>query len=697
MIDKIIKTQNLKDDYVVASNKIYIIGSQDGTFRKLGFHVEGEMGGIIAQPIKIADGYTLEIDGQILLSKQYTFDNGDSIFSYEGAFGTLERREIAIPNQKAVIIQLIPNFKQAKTLKVTVDFHIMGCWTAQESGHINDATVLAQENKQYVMVKSEKNANYAGVFSDTVFTTTHTPNADHLLSTLAFHNITNQAIELLIISNNIDKESLRNDAENLMSNKNRILEKKQQNLKEMFGLTQISTNDKVFDAAFEGLKINYDMLIQDIEGVGEGYTAGFPDYPWFFGCDTAYGINGTLSVGQHAMTLQTLRLLKQLSWDTNGNGRIIHEISPFGFVYGKGNLQETPHFITAVYEAYSWTGDKAFLEEMYDFCKQGMIWVESKAKGGMLCPKGAGIIEIEGIDGRLIDIAVLTYKAYESLEKMAKIFAQDVLAKEYHEKSLALANEIRDTFYSKEEQFFADIICTKEELEASKDILIHSIKNTATQHEALKIYFDKLLSKEYTKEELIPVVLKNWICILPYTENFLSKEMLQAGLEEMQKPNFYNEAGMKLGCLCDDKNDPVHDVYTVNKSMSINTGYLAEVFARNGNADAGFRLLKQLTEHAPVGMPSAISEILPNDGCFMQFWSGYGIHYVFVKYILGITVNAPEKKITIQPNLPKALTDITVSNLLVGECLYHITYKVVGGETVLSVEKNREDYTFEIL
>ena len=535
------------------------------------------------------------------------------------------------------------------------------------------------------------------MFTNRSHTHTYVQNGDKLVATLAFNGITNQIIELLILSNNESKEALTNDYENLRENLSTVLENKYNKLQRMFNFTQLTTNDKVFDAAFEGLKINYEMLVQNIDGIGEGYTAGFPDFPWFFGCDTTYGINGTLSVGQHEMTLQTLRLLKQISWDTNHNGRVIHEISPFGFVYGKGNLQETPHFITAVYEAYMWTGDKAFLEEMYDFCKQGMEWVESKAENGIICPKGPGIIEIDGVDGRLIDIAVLTYKAYGSLEKMATIFGENELATAYHKKAEVLADEIRDKFYSEEEKFFADIICTREEIEGSKETLINSIKNTTTQHEALKVYFDKLLSKEYGKDELIPVVLKNWICVLPYTESFLTQEMLEAGLEEMKQSNFYNEAGMKLGCLCDDAHDPVHDIYTVNKSMSINTGYLAEVFSRNNDAERGYGLLKKLTDCANVGMPSAISEILPNDGCFMQFWSGYGIHYVFVRYILGITVDAPAKKITIKPNLPQALTDIQIKNLLVGEGLYNLTYKVEGGKTRVEVESNREDYTFEIL
>ena len=56
-----------------------------------------------------------------------------------------------------------------------------------------------------------------------------------------------------------------------------------------------------------------------------------------------------------------LRTLKRVSEKANGNGRIIHEMSSNGFVYNKGNMQETPHFALAVWKVFEWTGDKEFL------------------------------------------------------------------------------------------------------------------------------------------------------------------------------------------------------------------------------------------------------------------------------------------------------------------------------------------------
>ena len=695
MLNYITKQTQIKEDqYVVASNKMYAIGNQDGTFTDLGFHVEGEMSGIISQPMKVSKGYTLTQDGHTLVAHTYGFNNGESVFEYTTSKGKLEKRVNALDDKKVLRVTFLSEV--AQTLTFGLDFKLVGCWTAEETGFKEGQTVCLASNDQQVLVKQNQGNYFGGLFITQASKINVETNGDAQAVAVTLELQAGQAVTLYVISNNESEAALLELGTQALTEGNVWLEEQQTRRKNLLSQTQITTNDKAFDEAFEGLKLNYDMLVQDIDNIGEGYTAGFPDFQWFFGCDTTYGVHGTLAVGQHEMTKQTLRLLKEISWKTNGNGRVVHEVSPFGMVYGKGNLQETPHFITAVYETYKWTGDREFLEEMFDFCVQGMQWVETKIQPGSVCPKGSGIVEIHGIHGRVLDIAILTIDAYRQLAYMAKEMDREDLIAEYDAKRVALEQEVIEEFYSEEEAFFGDVICTIEEIRTSRDTLVHSIKNTETLNTHMAAYFDKVMAKEYAPDELIPLVLKNWIAVLPYTQDFVPTAIKEKGLEQMLEPAFYNDYGMKLACMCDDKNDPVHDIYTVNKSMSINTGYLAEVFARNGQVDRGYDLLKKLVDTMHVGMPLAISEILPNDGCFMQFWSGYGIHHVFIRDVLGIHVDAPNRKIVIQPNLPKTLENIQIDNLRVGECTYGVTYKYVDGNLVVDVTKDQADYTVEI-
>src|SRR5918993_5473084 len=48
--------------YVAAGDRAYVIGSEDGRFPPMGWHIRGEMGGVWAHPIKLLDGYWFRLD-----------------------------------------------------------------------------------------------------------------------------------------------------------------------------------------------------------------------------------------------------------------------------------------------------------------------------------------------------------------------------------------------------------------------------------------------------------------------------------------------------------------------------------------------------------------------------------------------------------------------------------------------------------
>ena len=694
MLNKVEKQTRLaRDHYVVASNKIYQIGNQDGTFTDLGFHVEGEMSGIFAQPLKISKGYTISVQGEIQQATTYGLYHGESSFRYESG---LLKTVNALDNKKVLALNFKNTANQPLTFTWTISLKLDGCWTAEECGFVSGATTLLTQTPTSVIVSHSEEQYVAGVYAEQTPKVNVVSNEEDVTVSFEF-TLQPQATVNVYVMADQNEASLQTLASEVLAHSDTYVATQKSRRQQLLNQTELSSSESSFDEAFEGLKLNYDMLVQDIDQIGEGYTAGYPDFQWFFGCDTTYGVHGTLAVGQHEMTKQTLRLLKSISDKVNGNGRVIHEVSPFGKIYGLGNLQETPHFTTAVYETYKWTGDRAFLEDMFDFCVQGMKWVETQIEPGSICPKGPGIVEVHGIDGRVIDIAVLMADAYGQLAYLASEMGQVTLVSEYEAKQKAMQKEIVEKFYCEEEQFFADIICTIDEVRASRDTLVHSIKNTETMTRVLGDYFDKVLAKEYEPDALIPLVVKNWITVLPYATDYVPQEMKEAGLSQMLQPAFYNEYGMKLACLADDSHDPVHDIYTLNKSMSINTGYLAEVFIKNGRVDEGYELLMKLVRTMGAGMPLTISEILPDDGCFMQFWSGYGIHHVFLRYLLGIEVDAPSRRITVKPNLPTALRDVTVKDLRVGEATYTLVYRTVEEVTHVEVTCDRDDYTAEIL
>src|SRR5688572_4613761 len=75
------KTEYLRSPFVTAGNRVYMIGHQDGAFPDLGWHIQGEMGGVWNHPIKLMDGFTASItttdNGQ-----SYCLDHADSFTNY---------------------------------------------------------------------------------------------------------------------------------------------------------------------------------------------------------------------------------------------------------------------------------------------------------------------------------------------------------------------------------------------------------------------------------------------------------------------------------------------------------------------------------------------------------------------------------------------------------------------------------------
>ncbi|HEU5348150.1 MAG TPA: hypothetical protein VFU63_06020, partial [Ktedonobacterales bacterium] len=115
--------------------------------------------------------------------------------------------------------------------------------------------------------------------------------------------------------------------------------------------------DPDLDRTFAWAKANTSWLIQDVPGLGRGPMGGLPDFPWWFGCDTAYGALAMLPVGQANEAIEGLRTLAKISRQQHYDGAVAHEVVSNGIIAWRGNLVEVPLFARALYFTYRWTGD----------------------------------------------------------------------------------------------------------------------------------------------------------------------------------------------------------------------------------------------------------------------------------------------------------------------------------------------------
>ena len=121
------KTEYLASPFVTAGDRVYIVGYQDGSFPDLGWHIDGEMGGIWDHPIKLMDGFNAKVTVQGS-NDSYCLNKADKFINYPMANShhfTWEKENLAIERfqfvpdsvEGAIIeFRIINNGKESKEI-----------------------------------------------------------------------------------------------------------------------------------------------------------------------------------------------------------------------------------------------------------------------------------------------------------------------------------------------------------------------------------------------------------------------------------------------------------------------------------------------------------------------------------------------------------------------------------------------------
>ena len=146
-----------------------------------------------------------------------------------------------------------------------------------------------------------------------------------------------------------------------------------------------------------------------------------------------------------------------MSDKVNGNGRIVHEITPDAAVSNPGNTQETAQFILTVGKVIQWTGDREFAREMYPAIKESLDWLLGEMDQDKdLFPEGYGIMEVYGLKAELIDVAVYTQQALESAARIAEVLNETDAKDRYRKLAADLKVKINQQFWIEQDSTYAD-------------------------------------------------------------------------------------------------------------------------------------------------------------------------------------------------------------------------------------------------
>ncbi|MCS5490947.1 glycogen debranching protein [Algoriphagus limi] len=717
----------LNSPFTAAGDRLYLIGNQNGTFPDLGWHVEGEMGGIWLHPIKLLDGFNAQIKHE---ENSICLLEGNSFTNYPFANG-IEYGKITeelsvdrlhfVPDGKEGMVMLY-RFQNRATSPINFEFSwnakvdLRPVWLGEQSGMIDTAdqvsfneltgTFLGKDsgNEWYVVWGSESGITLSptniscpieskGQGLNSSFSTQISLPADY------------EFIFPIFIAGSTESElnALENFAEireNLESDWNA----KKARYEEIYEKSQIQIPDQELQKAYEWVKYNIDWLVRDIPGLGRGFGAGLQDYPWFFGVDSEYTIQGLLATGRKELVYSTIELIHNLSEKTNGNGRIIHEASTNGVVFNPGNINETPQWASTIWEVYRWTGDREFLEKYFPSVEKGLNWLleENDADGNLLAD-GYGMMEIHGLESEMIDVASYSYKAFKDASKMAEILGKSDLAESYQHTADALAEKINKEFWVPEFGSYADFIGTAEEALHLIDgaIIRADTLNKPWAVEELKATKEKLSTLPKDQKQGF-VIYHNWVVNTPMEVGVADPEKAKIALETGRK--YTNPFGVFVTGIDRDESAENEDgsfsgskVFSYTGAvMTLPTGVSAIGENNYGNPDAALDYLKRMTRSFGFALPGSIYEVSPDYGMFTQAWNLYSFAVPIVTQFFGITPDAGNKVIYIRPQMPSAWENASIEKVQIGENEISLIYQKSGDELILEVEQSEKKWGLSI-
>jgi glycogen debranching enzyme len=721
------KAEYLKSPFTAAGDRLYLIGNQDGTFPDMGWHVEGEMGGIWMHPIKLMDGFTASIsldDQSLCLNQGTTFTNypiANAIAFDASELGLEVSRVHFVPDAKPGIV-IIFDIKNVDNVDKAVQFQfnafvdLMPVWLGERSGMTDSTDVIAFDEQIQVFTGKDQGNDWFTVWGSSSEFRLNPSEISCAMSPKgkgaaagASIDLTipaGQSIQIPIFIAGSDQSNLAaletfadmktSYVEDFFAKKNRYETLRQ--------TAEIQIPDAELQQAFDWVKYNTDWLIRDVPGIGRGFGAGLQDYPWWFGVDSEYTIQGLIATGRKDLVYSTIELIHTLSEKENGNGRIVHEVSTNGAVFNPGNINETPQWASTIWEVYRWTGDREFLETYFPGIEKGLNWLlEENDSDGNLLPDGYGMMEIHGLESEMIDVAVYSQKAFADAAQMAEILGKVELARSYQQTADALAEKIDTDFWVPEFGSYADFIGTAEEA-------LHLIDGAIIRADTLnKPWAVEELKATKVKLSTLPkdqkqgfVLYHNWVVNTPMETGIADPEKAKIALATGQK--YTNPFGVFVTGIDRDEQAANEDgTFSGSKLfsytgavMTLPTGVQAIGENKYGNPDAALDYLKRMTRSFGFALPGTIYEVSPDYGMFTQAWNMYSFAVPIVTQFFGIQPDAGNRVIYIRPQMPTDWENASIQKVLIGDNEISMTYEKSGDQLSIEVTQTEKKWGISI-
>ena len=699
--------------YVTAGDRMFLIGTQDGNFPDMGQHVPGEMAGLWLPPIKLIDAFRASIeeagtDERIPLaeSTEMVAHPYGNRFIYGRVLDAIdvERFQFSPDRRPGLIVQyrLKNSSDRARTLHLqwSVKTDLRPGWYADRLG-IQDGQDLVEwrANEGLFVARDTDNPWFCvwGALSSTDARRIEHPPAVHTkgrgVTAASSHAVTvgahSTATLTFVVSGSTTGLSDAVSGYNYLSEHHvDLLAQKAVHYDSIIKRARLTIPDPRLQEVYNWSRINMEWLVRDVPGIGRGLSGGFMEYPWWFGTET-YSVQALTATGDFELAKQTLRLLRNQSDKVNGNGRIVHEITPDGAVSNPGNTQETAQFILTVGKLFQWTGDREFAREMYPAMQRGINWLMGEMDQDKdLFPEGYGIMEVYGLNAELIDVAVYTQQALESAARIAEVLHDTDTRDRYRKLAANLKGRINQQFWIEQDGTYADFHGSRSQAVSAADGAIKQIglkgADKLTQRDKDLIAHYKRLKAEISampEGDRGWITNKNWVIATPMETAIAPPARAIQLLDKIRRDNS-GEYGPYLSAV------------EKQAMMTIATGVQAVAEGNYGRTDQAMWYVDRIVQTFNRVAPGSISEMMPDYGCFTIAWTSYGIVLPLIEHVMGIRPDAADKTIMFEPHLPAGWEDISIEDLPVGDNLVSFSRTRTEAGVIYDIEVKDSGWSF---
>ncbi len=613
----------------LAGRSMYWIGMLNGEIQPIGAeHLVGEMGGLWAHPLKVAQGVSFHLhasDGTALPESPAHVTEALSHLRWNYTVGPLaaERRDFIVED-RAVFCSLLSLHNATNTpfsgeLRVSAVLTFVGCWfgnlAAGGGVYWLDGNTMRGHDRTY--------AEQWGIAWGSSDTPTHATFEPHPMGACAtmYYRLQLAPGETVVLEHMLAADHQRGHhgaadvLASVQGNGTALLASKEDGYHTVAsGGVQITTPDNELNRGMALAKVNLHMLSADYApGLPPYFLAGVPEYPQLFGCDTEYTVPGALTAGFGAQTRSALLALA--AYGERGCGRIPHEITTNGRVFHPGNTQETPQFAQACWDYVRWTGDLTFLREIYPLCREGVSeYVPALWGGHATYPMGDGVVERHGMGSRKLDSACYMFQAFTAMAEMAAALDNQADTTYYRQQASALAAAFDADWWLEDEQLYADSLHTDGR----------------------------------------PQLDGHWTVMLPLQVGLAPAEHARAAFQRIAS-EYVNEWGL------------VHTRTEDERVWTLPTGLLALAACDQSDSALAVRMLRNIARTTEHGMLGAFKELIPIGLCFVQLWSAGLYIQGLLEGIAGVSPLAHQHRVIIAPRLPSDWERIDVNELHVGD------------------------------